>query len=179
MAAMSQGGMVHKYADGGPVSALGQFYAGNNSANGNGAMYVASPNAPLAIAQFQPQPQQAPEGLNDKQINAGASALGSANIAPSGAADRYTSEPNSPIEEEKGGGGGAMKIAKLAMAASQGAVVPGKAKVKGDSLKNDTVPAVLSPGEIVIPRSIAQGKDAPKRAAEFVAKVLAKNGLKK
>ena len=34
--------------------------------------------------------------------------------------------------------------------------VPGKAKVKGDSLKNDVVKVLLSPGEIVIPRSKAQ-----------------------
>lgn len=57
-----------------------------------------------------------------------------------------------------------------------GGNVPGKAKVKGDSFKNDTVPAMVSPGEIVIPRSIAQGKDAAKKSADFVAAVLAKKG---
>lgn len=57
--------------------------------------------------------------------------------------------------------------------------VPGKPAVKGDSLKNDKVKAMLSPGEIVIPRSIATGPDAPKRAAEFVAKVLGSQGLKR
>jgi hypothetical protein len=35
-----------------------------------------------------------------------------------------------------------------------GSYVPGKAKVEGDSEKNDTVPAMLSPGELVIPRSV-------------------------
>ena len=60
--------------------------------------------------------------------------------------------------------------------AAQGKMVPGKAAVKGNSYSNDTVDAKLSPGEIVIPRSISQGKDAPRRAAEFVAAVLAKNG---
>lgn len=40
----------------------------------------------------------------------------------------------------------------LAMASS-GGKVNGKAKVKGDSETNDNVPAMLSPGEIVIPRS--------------------------
>lgn len=57
-----------------------------------------------------------------------------------------------------------------------GGKVPGKAKHPGDTLKNDTVAAKLSPGEIVIPRSITQGKDAPKKAAEFVASVLARGG---
>lgn len=54
--------------------------------------------------------------------------------------------------------------------------VHGKAKVKGDSSKNDTVPAILSPGEIVIPRSVAQSKNAPEQAAKFVAAILAKKG---
>lgn len=49
--------------------------------------------------------------------------------------------------------------------------VPGKASVKGDSLKNDKVKALLSPGEIVIPRSIAQAPDAARKAALFVAAV--------
>lgn len=40
--------------------------------------------------------------------------------------------------------------------------------VPGDSPKNDIVPAKLSPGEIVIPRSIAMAEDAPDRAAAFV-----------
>lgn len=48
---------------------------------------------------------------------------------------------------------------------SDGGEVPGKAKVFGDDEKNDTVPAVLSPGEVVIPRSIAHDPDA---AADFV-----------
>lgn len=81
--------------------------------------------------------------------------------------------------------------APLALAAAKGGAihgesyakakkfVPGKAKVKGDSLKNDNVPAMLSPGEIIIPRSIAQHPEAPKKAAEFVAAVLAKSGPRK
>lgn len=40
-----------------------------------------------------------------------------------------------------------------------GGHVPGKAKVKGDSPKNDTVDAKLSPGEIVIPRSASSDDD--------------------
>jgi len=59
-----------------------------------------------------------------------------------------------------------------------GGHVPGQASVQGDSKKNDTVPAMLSPGEIVIPRHITQGNDAPNKAAAFVAAVLAKKGKK-
>lgn len=54
---------------------------------------------------------------------------------------------------------------------SSGGLVPGKAKVAGDSVKNDTVSAPkLSPGEIVIPRSIASD---PKKAMAFIQEALA------
>ena len=51
--------------------------------------------------------------------------------------------------------------------------VPGKAEVKGDSLKNDKVPAKLPPGSVVIPRTKAN--DDP---ASFVRATLAKRGRK-
>lgn len=37
---------------------------------------------------------------------------------------------------------------------SKGGLVPGAASVSGDSMSNDTVPALLSPGEVVLPRSV-------------------------
>lgn len=46
-----------------------------------------------------------------------------------------------------------------------GGRVPGQASVPGDSKENDTVPAMLSPGEIVIPRSLA---NSPVRAKKFI-----------
>lgn len=58
----------------------------------------------------------------------------------------------------------------------QGGHVPGQAKVKGDSYKNDTVNAKLSPGEVVIPRSVINSKDPVRSSAEFVRAVLAKKG---
>lgn len=67
------------------------------------------------------------------------------------------------------------ELAPLMMAAaSTGGKIKGKAPVRGDSPKNDTVPAMLSPGEIVIPRSIAEHADAPALAAAFVRDTLAK-----
>lgn len=65
------------------------------------------------------------------------------------------------------------------MTASKGKVVPGKASVKGDSYKNDTVPAMLSPGEVVIPRHVMQSDDPANSAAKFVQAVLAKHGMRK
>jgi hypothetical protein len=60
-----------------------------------------------------------------------------------------------------------------------GKTVPGVAKVQGDSFENDTVPAMLKEGGIIIPRSIVQGKDAAKKSAEFVAAILNKQHIKK
>lgn len=59
-----------------------------------------------------------------------------------------------------------------------GGGVPGKPKIPGakDTLKNDTVPAVLTPGEIVIPRSVTQAPNAPKEAAKFVAAIMMRKG---
>jgi len=57
-----------------------------------------------------------------------------------------------------------------------GGHVPGHAKVAGDSYANDTVNAKLSPGEIVIPRSIATHPNAPMEAAKFVAAIMARKG---
>jgi len=50
--------------------------------------------------------------------------------------------------------------------------VPGRADVPGDSPANDKVPAMLSPGEIVIPRSHA----TPEKAASFVEALQRRNG---
>ncbi len=58
------------------------------------------------------------------------------------------------------------------MAFSKGGTVPGKPKVFGDNEANDTVPAKLSPGEVVIPRS--KVKD-PQKVADFINQVLGFN----
>jgi hypothetical protein len=59
-----------------------------------------------------------------------------------------------------------------------GGKVPGHAKVAGDSYENDQVHAMLSPGEIVIPRSVAQSANPVDGAARFVAAMQAKKGKK-
>ena len=58
------------------------------------------------------------------------------------------------------------KIAGLPM--SRGGKVPGIPMVRGNSPVNDTVPARLSPGEIVVPRTSAHN---PKMAMDFVKSV--------
>ena len=53
---------------------------------------------------------------------------------------------------------------------NDGGPVPGKAKVAGDHPKNDTVPAMLSPGELVIPRSVVA--KVPEAVLEFAKQCL-------
>jgi len=68
-----------------------------------------------------------------------------------------------------GTGQGMQKAGEMigGMMMSHGGPVPGYAH-GGDSYRNDTVPAMLSPGEIVLPRSVTQDEDAPELAKEFV-----------
>lgn len=55
---------------------------------------------------------------------------------------------------------------------SEGGKVLGKAETKGDSEKNDTVPALLSPGEIVIPRTATRSAES---AHAFLDKIIQKH----
>lgn len=64
-------------------------------------------------------------------------------------------------------------------ALKNGGAVPGQAAVKGDSYNNDTVQARLSPGEVVIPKHIMEGKSAGDKAKKFVEAIMAKKGLRK
>lgn len=52
----------------------------------------------------------------------------------------------------------------------------GKAKVKDDSLKNDTIKTTLQEGGVVIPRHITTHKMASEKASEFVRRAAAKKG---
>jgi hypothetical protein len=58
----------------------------------------------------------------------------------------------------------------------KGGHVPGKPKVKGNSYSNDTVKALLSPGEVVIPKSVMESSDPIRGAAQFVQAVMSKKG---
>jgi hypothetical protein len=69
------------------------------------------------------------------------------------------------------------QVARGADPMKVGEKIPGKASVKGDSLKNDTVPKHLNEGDIILPRHITTHPDAPAKAAEFVKAILAKHRL--
>lgn len=72
------------------------------------------------------------------------------------------------------GGLSSLGVAKLGKARGGAMEVPGNAKFKGDTRSNDTVPALLSPGEIVLPRSVAQDENAPEKAKKFVEAIKTK-----
>jgi hypothetical protein len=57
------------------------------------------------------------------------------------------------------------KISYFGEHLKQGGKVKGSAKVSGDSEENDTVHAMLSPGEVVIPRTLV---DNPEKAKKFI-----------
>lgn len=105
-------------------------------------------------------------GIYGGLIGAGATALGgplgglAANQAMSGSQainSGYGSTPTGANADPRRYGVG---MAEGGMVEScdmkSGGTVPGHAKVPGDSPKNDTVHAKLSPGEYVVPRSIVQ-----------------------
>ena len=54
-----------------------------------------------------------------------------------------------------------------------GGAVPGQPLTDHNSLKNDVVPSLLSPKEIVLPLSVTMAPDAPQRAAQFVEQLRA------
>lgn len=70
---------------------------------------------------------------------------------------------------------GGMTGLKMAMGGDPSGQVGGQAQVSGNSLQNDKVPAMLSPREIVLPRSITMHPNAPALAAEFVRRELHKH----
>ena len=61
--------------------------------------------------------------------------------------------------------GGLMQGAGAFLGMAHGGIVDGQSKHDGDNLENDTVPAMLSPGEIVIPRTKSGDAD---KAKEFI-----------
>lgn len=99
-------------------------------------------------------------------------------INPSQQVEAETSRQNAAQRAQIAGGlinaGGGIAAAG-AKGAAHGAYVGGIALHPGDNKKNDIVPAMLSPGEIVIPRSKANDPD---KAKEFVEALLSEKRKK-
>jgi hypothetical protein len=124
------------------------------------------------------QKQKAAEQLQG--VLGGTQSIESAQSQMSAAQKQASAEAANTMQQQRNkeamriAGGTGQALVGAAM--SDGGAVPGKPKVFGDDEANDTVPAMLSPGEIVIPRSIATAPDADRKAADFVAHVKAKHG---
>lgn len=119
--------------------------------------------------------QQAQGQLAD--VLAGQGALDAQEASAQAAAQQGMKQANMAMESgaaknrlDTVGGFGQMAMGGLG-GMSEGGQVPGQPRVFGDDEANDIVPAKLSPGEIVIPRSITQRPDAAQAAAAFVEAV--------
>lgn len=135
-----------------------------------------SAQASNALAQSQQANQARSDTLNMGLIKAAGSAMmPTAGAAPTGAwtGGQILAQPHGPssiLGQWFHGNQESMK---------SGGVVPGQAQLSGDHPQNDTVPTMLSPGEVVIPKSIMEGKKPAEAAARFVRAVMAKKGMQK
>lgn len=194
-------------AEGGEVPSLGvstalapAAYGSDYAGNSNIGRFLNTPSAPLVSASstegaapMNPNASEASKGgqMLGKGLVTGGSKLFSgsgAPMMPSG-----STGVNAPaFGASAPGGAGALAAPGLGVPFAKGGpvdgeklakdkkTVPGKAKVKGNSYANDTVKAVLSPGEVVLPLSVMQSANPAQEAARFVQAVLAKKqGMKR
>ena len=188
---LAGGGEVRKMADGGladtggPASMFGQFINQGNAgampqygstnpgAQAMGNSMKAKPKAANPMDPNNPQNMQQAQNTFNQMLAPGVS-NGMGNSAGSGAIPTNggfidPSQTDQTFVQAASGGNVGSKL-------KQGGGVPGKAAVKGNSYKNDTVKALLSPGEVVIPKSVMEGQDPVRGAAQFVQAVMRKKG---
>lgn len=190
-ALMAHGGMVHPQ----------HFDMGGMSMPVMGAQMASVPAAPSLganMAPMTPNPEFGPNlgadnfGLNPlKQPELGESIYGNAPASQDDSGSGAKSQAGKFLSGagKSMNGGNPMGELQSMMALGRfkggsvdmqsGGNVPGNARVSGDAPQNDTVPAMLSPGEVVVPRSIINSEDAPNRAAKFIAAVMAHKSMKK
>lgn len=97
--------------------------------------------------------------------SAGSTVAGSPGGSSGGGAAPAAAGGASSMFGGAGAAGGSDAAAGAVMLASHGGEVPGIPKMAGDSPRNDTQPAMLSPGEIVVPRTAAHD---PRTALAFI-----------
>lgn len=99
--------------------------------------------------------------------------LSGASSAAAGGAGMYQGGEVNPFQTHINNKNISQSLSKiLSQHFSQGGEVDGMAKIGGDSSTNDTVPAMLSPGEVVIPRTAMQNSES---AHDFLDKIIRKN----
>lgn len=151
----------------GPASSIGRFVTGAPVAIGMPT--DSGNNKPIQDQMDMSQQNSKPPAQSAQSSSGGGTAAGATPAA------KGTGSLGPMMTMAKGGMMNKAPIDSDKLAA-EGKPVPGKAPVKGNSLANDKVPAMLSPKEIVIPRSITMADNAPEKAAAFVAAILAKHG---
>lgn len=117
----------------------------SNQATGQGNQYLALEGGLVNF--LAPQPftgQSAGSTIGGGGASGGGGGAGGAGAAAGG---------GSAFEASSAGEGAG--AADAIFAADEGGQVPGQAKEMGDSPRNDKVPALLSPKEVVLPRSVA------------------------
>lgn len=173
-----KGGVVENYAGGGSVVPSLDVDTSMPMSNAGKFLFSSAPSNKAA-----PAPIFSGMGGDSKtgagQLNSGlASALKaglSAVFAKGGPVKAMVSPGEqllSPQEAKKVAAG---KVNPLKV----GERVPGKPKVKGDSIQNDVVPKTLESGGVVIPNHIMQSDNPPKNAQKFVAAIMAKQSAKR
>lgn len=172
---MAQGGMIDDHLK--HIQTGLQIYGQYQKLFGNSTPAGAS-SAPSGAAAAGDAAGSAGSGVGDAAAGAGDAAGEAVGSAAAGAGDAAGAAAGGAGAAAGDAIGSAVAEGIAAIAASKGGKVPGQAQVAGNSLKNDTVPAELSPGEIVIPRSITQGPNAGAKAAQFVEQLLARKGGK-
>jgi hypothetical protein len=198
MLAAAQGGQIHK-------GYLQRFAAGGIS--GNPLVQTSSPSAPQSFAGQWLNSSTAASSGPTVQATSALPAFQAVDWSggpqkkkqtPMGKTDNASSNKNISGDDSIISGGDAMadNTSNYSIpAAAKGGMVKNlkqggrvkadnlkeKAKVRGNSYSNDTIPAMLSEDEVVIPRDVMQSKDPVKNAAKFVQAILAKKrvGLKR
>lgn len=180
---MAKGGEIRDgylacMAAGGPIG-------GNSVIVGNPLASAASgPSAPASFAgQFLSAPAQS-SGPNVQQMGSSPQTLPDFNKIGNDVGDMVNGfRTRNPSDVSGGGGMASNAMAKGGkvqehLAAKGGKVKADskkqKAKVSGNSYANDSIPALLSEGEIVLPRSVTQHANAPEMAKRFVMQVQAR-----
>ncbi len=179
----------------GPQSAFGQFLNGfgQNQPPGVDPLFNGASNLVKSFKAEEPEVKTPPSGGSSGSMLplAGVAALGASQLDKAGPAVKTIGEKHEaarkkwrdegplPKDTNYGVSAGA---ARGGMAQAGGAVKASspaeKATKPGNSYANDKVKALLSEGEVVLPRSVMQSNDPVRSAADFVSKVLARRASK-
>lgn len=165
--AMSDGGVVPGYASGGIPGGAGLAYFGMGPAQVNHYDPVKFGGKKSKSPTSGPQDPFTGTTADNQAVTVGTPDMLGVNSA--GPAASFAALPVPPMAS-----GGQVPEYRQGfthgvLAMLGGGHVPGKAAVEGDSKENDTVPAMLSPGEGVVPRSKMKNE---KLAKAFVAQLV-------